>query len=412
MGYMDKPRPGKNRYAGAHGAGLRGDRTPDPQFQGRFGRMFPTLAGSNFNEKDLSELGLAMTADAERVSDDSSTAEYHLPAAAPETKMDGEENTGISAGYTYFGQFMDHDMTFDPASTLQGRNDPTALVDFRSPALDLDCLYGRGPADQPYMFEPDGKTFKLGRVLTRGDAVHPTTRDLPRYFGEPPSDEKPARALIGDKRNDENVIVSQLQGAFLQFHNRLVEDHPTLKLEQIQQLVRWHYQWAIVHDFLPTMVGPAMMKAIWPSWSAGGDQGTVPALKLYAPKHGKAYIPIEFSAAAYRFGHSMVRPIYRLNTQLSGGKDPLHSSSQETNSQHIDGRFFVFAGVQARGLNGFDAFPTQWSIDWSLFFDIKGSGSRTGKERVQPAYKIDTSIVNPLGFLPEFSQNPFGAIKE
>ena len=68
----------------------------------------------------------------------------------------------------------------------------------------------------------------------------------------------------------------------------------------------------------------------------------------------------------------------------------------------------MFAGVQARGLNGFDAFPTQWSIDWSLFFDIKGSGSRTGKERVQPAYKIDTSIVNPLGFLPEFSQNPFG----
>ena len=100
----------------------------------------------------------------------------------------------------------------------------------------------------------------------------------------------------------------------------------------------------------------------------------------------------------------MVRPIYRLNAELNGGDKPEEATKDEGH-RGIAGRFFIFAGVQKRGLNGFDAFPTEWAIDWSLFFDIGGSGKKIGKERVQPAYKIDPSLVNPLGFLPEFSQS-------
>lgn len=406
MGYMDKPAPGKNRYAGAHGGGVRGDQTTI--FEGRFGKMFPDLAGSIFESKDLTELGVAMTADPERVSEDPNRPEFFLPAATPETEADGEENSGISAGYTYFGQFMDHDITFDPVSVLQGRNDPNALIDFRTPALDLDCLYGRGPADQPYMYEPDGKSFRLGRLLSQGFHQPATARDLPRFAGNPPDDNRPARALIGDKRNDENVIVSQLQGLFLRFHNRVVRENDGISFEDAQRIVRWHYQWAVVNDFLPTIVGRATMNKIWPEWTPAGAGGSLPALKYYDAS-SEAYIPVEFSAAAYRFGHSMVRPIYRLNTNLTGGKDPQKASKDEIDPQHIDGRFFIFANVQERGLNGFDAFPSQWAIDWSLFFDMNGSASKTGKQRMQPAYKIDTSLVNPLGFLPEFSTAPFGA---
>src|SRR5678809_880891 len=164
-----------------------------------------------------------------------------LPAAAKEKPKkrihDDEENAGIAAGYTYLGQFIDHDITFDPASSLMKQNDPDALIDFRTPRLDLDNLYGRGPADQPYMFLPDGIHFALGRDLTRGGKPS-KAKDLPRFN---------ARALIGDKRNDENVIVSQLQGVFLNFHNVVADEmlnaNSKATFDDIQRRVRWHYQW-------------------------------------------------------------------------------------------------------------------------------------------------------------------------
>src|SRR5207247_11255937 len=87
----------------------------------------------------------------------------------PKNGRDGEES-GIPSLYTYFGQFIDHDLTFDPASSLQKQNDPNALTDFRSPAFDLDCIYGRGPDDQPYMYGPNGE-FILGPPLGDGPAT-------------------------------------------------------------------------------------------------------------------------------------------------------------------------------------------------------------------------------------------------
>lgn len=92
--------------------------------------------------------------------------------------MDDEENQGINAGYTYLGQFIDHDLTFDPASSLQKQDDPDALVDFRTPRFDLDNIYGRGPDDQPYLYEEDGRLLQLGRPLT-GNSQDRDTRDVP-----------------------------------------------------------------------------------------------------------------------------------------------------------------------------------------------------------------------------------------
>src|SRR5881296_2885827 len=195
-----------------HGAILRGlTNVPHSQlFQGRFGRMFRFLPPAQFgaseaeNLANLHKLGDAMSADFDE----------------PKDGKD-EEESGIPALYTYLGQFIDHDITFDPASSLQKQNDPNALVDFRTPALDLDNVYGRGPDDQPYLYMPDSRTFVLGDKLT--GSKH-TANDLPRFNG---------RALIGDPRNDENVIVSQLQGLFLQFHNRFADDNANLSFERV-----------------------------------------------------------------------------------------------------------------------------------------------------------------------------------
>src|SRR5262249_44118987 len=147
-----------------------------------------------------------------------------------------EEESGIPALYTYLGQFIDHDITFDPSSSLQKQNDPDALIDFRTPAFDLDNVYGRGPDDQPYMY--DGDAFLLGDTIKGGD---PNASDLPR------NNAKRRRALIGDPRNDENSIVSQLQGLFLSFHNRLLAESK-LPFEDVQRLVRFHYQYVVMND--------------------------------------------------------------------------------------------------------------------------------------------------------------------
>src|SRR5258708_36291597 len=164
--------------------------------------MFRSLPGAKFGANDaenvanLTKLGLAMSAGFD-----------------PPKDGKDEEESGIPALYTYFGQFIDHDLTFDPASSLQKQDDPDALTDFRTPAFDLDSVYGRGPDDQPYLYD-GARTFLLGRALT-GAAANPGARDLPRNGVADPLQR---RAIIGDPRNDENVIVSQLQGLFLRFH--------------------------------------------------------------------------------------------------------------------------------------------------------------------------------------------------
>ncbi len=383
-----------------HGGGIRGADVlhQSSQFEGRFGRMFRELPTAQHEKDALLALGEAMTADPERDTDPK------LPKAAPETAehiQDDEENSGIDAGYTYLGQFIDHDITFDPLSSLMQQNDPDSLIDYRTPRLDLDSLYGRGPADQPYLYT--GKKFRLGKKLFALDKPTPS-RDLPRYH-DPDDPKGAARALIGDKRNDENVIVSQLHGVFMQLHNRLVDDpdFAGARFEDIQRVVRWHYQYVVLNDFLPRICGAALINEILPNRLVSASAAAKkPKLEFFHWRNDP-YMPLEFSVAAYRFGHSMVRPIYRLNTELKGGDNPLAATPDEIR-RGIDGRFFIFAGVAKRALNGFGEFPAEWAIDWSLFFDIDGSGNKGGKTRAQPSYKIDTSLVNPLGFLPEFSK--------
>jgi hypothetical protein len=362
-----------------HHGGVRGGDTPhlSLQFEGRFGRIFRALPHAKFSPDALKKLGAAMTSPRE-------------DKPTPETEVDGEENQGISAGYTYLGQFIDHDLTFDPASSLMQQDDPEALVDFRTPRFDLDNVYGRGPDDQPYMYESDGLHLQLGRPLT-GNPGDPNTRDLPRHASLKGG---PARALIGDPRNDENVIVSQLQGIMLRFHNRMVDQNPGMSLADVQRLVRWHYQYVVLHDFLPTIVGQDMVFSILPYLKSGRPILTDPPRLAFYKWRNTPFIPVEFSVAAYRFGHSMVRPIYRLNTTL--GKNP------PPGDDPANGRLDIFdkAGDD-KSLTGFREFPSVWAIDWSLYFDMGNAAPQLGVTRLQRAYKIDTSLVNPLGDLPK-----------
>ena len=349
-------------------------------FDGRFGRMFLDLPGAVFFHEEMISLAKDMSADME------------MPQTA-EDLPDSEENFGIPAGYTYLGQFIDHDITLDAVSLSMQQEDVSAVENFRTPALDLDSLYGRGPDDQPYMFDDTGRLFLMGdRDLTAGADGPPLTIDLPRFKG---------RAIIGDKRNDENVIVSQLHGLFIGLHNALAIADKNASFDAVRQQVRWHYQWLVLFDYLPRIVGRPLVDALLPTI------GLPPELKYFKPSP-TAFMPVEFSGAAYRFGHSMVRPIYRL------------SDAADIDGPAGDkGRRLVFqppadpaAGMgkgMGKGLNGFGEFEAALGIDWSLFFESNGrtlpGEMGMGAKRIQPAYKIDPSLVFPLTKLPEFSEN-------
>lgn len=392
---------------GSHGGRERGlNTTPSSSTRdGRFGRMFRTLPALQVEPVGDDKEGtrqLQMLADAMVSKEDTVPRERELEIIGATSKEPGDEdeNAAIPAGYTYLGQFIDHDITFDPISSLRRQNDPDALHDFRTPALDLDSLYGRGPADEPFRYDrdpsnPDNFRFVLGGALS--GSPDRDARDLPRMRHSPatPDDATKARAIIGDPRNDENVIITQLQSVFMRFHNAVSDD--CASFDEAQQRVRWHYQWLVIWDFLKRICGEAVIKDILQTETyVAGVSGQPPTevkgkrpslrLKFYRPEE-RAFMPVEFSVAAYRFGHSMVRPFYRLNAAA--------------------GPFPTFSDDSLTSLNGFQPLAghgvrERWAIDWRLFFDF-GSGfkpTRSNPSRVQPSYKIDTSLVDPLANLP------------
>jgi Animal haem peroxidase len=339
---------------------------PEEVAENRFIKLFPSLPAAGFNPADLKVLAQEMTSQPEG-------------ETTRGTEPDPEENRGIPAAYTYLGQFTDHDLTFAPTSPLRGpltTQQLNTLVNLRTPRFDLDNLYGRGPDEQPYMYEPDGIRMALGEPMS-GNPLDPGARQLPRGPN--------GRALIGDPRNDENRIVAQLHAIFLRFHNQ-VTDHlgrNDASFQDVRQQVQWHYQWVLVNDFLPIILEEQTYRSVFPDPHRAVL--TIPRLQT-----GLELMPVEFSVAAYRFGHSMIRPEYRLNTTIR--RRPIFSTSTDP----------------AADLGGFRRIPADWAIDWQLFIDIEHSaGPAAGDPLPEPvvrepqlSYKIDTALASPLGNLP------------
>jgi hypothetical protein len=365
---MPPTNPKSPELLGRHATPLRGlANTPSSaMFEGRFGRLFRNLSPAQFEPDDLVALAAEMV----------SEPEEDKPLGVP----DEDENTKIPAGYTYLGQFIDHDLTFDPVSSLERDNDPDALVDFRTPRFDLDCLYGRGPSDQPYMYEMDGRRLITGLGVSNDKNF--AGPDLPRAANH--------RAIIGDPRNDENKLVSQLHSLMIRFHNKIAET-TDLPFGEVQRTVRYHYQWIVLHDFLPKIVGRPLVESILnvrddvvgtdPQGKPIHARCAHPDLRIYNPRN-EAFIPIEFSVAAYRFGHSMVRPSYLINDLVP--PPPEHK------------RIPIFSGGSSTSnMSGFDILPRDWGLQWGFFFPL-----RSDPKFAQPSYKIDEEIADPLGNLP------------
>lgn len=250
-------------------------------------------------------------------------------------------DSGIPAGYTFFAQFVDHDITLDTTSPLHGKVDDDKIAhlpNLRSASLDLDCVYGLGPEAQPYMY--DGA--QPGRMHV-GSSVGGVDNhdDVPRNAS--------GRAMIGDPRNDENLFISQLQAMFLKFHNRRLV---TSNFEKAQADTRYHYQWVVLYDFLKRVCHPDIYAFALPliEGNAKGKKNVKKYPFCDILDHCKRIcMPVEFSVAAFRFGHTMVRSTYPAN-----GQYPL--------IELFDERF---------GTLGFGPVPPQLNVDWRLLLDME-----------------------------------------
>ncbi len=314
---------------------------------------------------------------------------------------DPEENLWVPSGYTYFGQFVDHDLTFDNTSSLNvddmsvKSRQPSNL---RTPRFDLDSLYGDGPDAQPFMYDADGASllFQHGHVNATGSFAGQADTDLLRSPN--------GRAIIGDKRNDENVIVGQIQLLFVRYHNAVVaklhaQDNSltgTGLFQKARDMVRWTYQALVIKDFLPRIVQAAVLKDLQ---AAGSADERASCYALYDTPEKRQNLPREFVVAAYRYGHSGVRQGYRMNRH--------HERDIFVGSDHK---------VSDESLLGFKPLPASLVIDdFGRFFPptapvipfvapiedrTKAGSAHNPNVRLQFAYKIDTNIVDPLGALP------------
>ncbi len=339
---------------------------------GTFGRMFPTL-------EPRRPTGLEMA------------RKFGLPGGLMDggQTTDDQENPDFLAGFTYFAQFVDHDITLDATSAFDRRDDPDGLTNFRSPRLDLDSVYGSGPVVSPALYDPGSFATKLA---TSGDGV-----DLARTAD--------GVALIGDPRNDENLILAQLQLAVIRFHNKVVDglragsitdalgrtlppkppdeppaDQPGATLDDLldvdnyyddvfaaaQRLVRWHYQWVVVHEFLPSIA----------------DRKTVREVERHGPRFfhpgDRPFIPAEFAVAAYRFGHPTIRSAYRVNEDFTAKIFPDDPDAPATPRTDLRG-----GPVDAAH-----------AVDWSFFF------ATSARRRPQLAKRIDATLNTQLLDLP------------
>ena len=302
-----------------------------------------------------------------------------------------EGDSDIPAAYTYFGQFVDHDITLEAVSApLPSLIDPNLtplplkeirkrIRNARTATLDLDSVYS-APAPR------DGDKLRLGTVTALNGQALPVRRppekddfnDLPR---EPGSDD-PAHdraALTGDPRNDENLIVGQLHVAFLRAHNKLIDQGKSFN--EARTIIRQHYQHIVLQDFLRRIADPQIVDRVFLHHNC-----------VYNALDEPFFLPLEFSVAAYRLGHSMVRAAYNfnLNFNLSGAPGTVPASL---------GLLFTFTALSGQ-LGNFDTLPDNWIIQWENIIDL---GSSTN---VQKARRIDTQIVNPLFTLPDVQGAP------
>ena len=349
-------------------AATPGPRTPgyDGQSIGdRFSRLFdapPFATPDPELTEALGELGrpggVMDAADPDDVGPDRLVLEPELSPGNP-------DNPAIPAGFTYAGQFLDHDITRDAGSRLGRPQSLERTVNLRTAAFDLDNVYGDGPDREPWIYDT-------------ADPVRFRVDDGGRFEDVPRNEFR--QADIPDRRNDENLVVNGLHCAFLFFHNEMLDRARARGLDddaafaEARRATRWHYQWLVLHEWLPAYVGQAMVDDV-----IGNGR------RAYIPE--RAQVPVEFQVGVFRMGHSMVRPSYRVN---QGGDEGAPFFAPVFDPA-------AFSGTDPPSMTGGFRAPRRF-IDWENFFDF-GDGQVQASKKITP--RLSSVMLHlPINSLP------------
>jgi hypothetical protein len=302
----------------------------------------------------------------------------------PTLSANNPNNPNMTAGVTFFGQFLDHDLTLALKAPLLENTKPRQTTNFRTAEFDLDSVYGNGPTGSPEFYDTSSGDIKFkveaisgSEQVSRKGALR---FDLPRDANN--------NAIIADSRNDENLLISQFHLAMLKFHNAVVD---RLRADQAQanrsakeifrearRQVQWHYQWIIVNEFLPQTIGQDRVDEILrngPRFYRVHDRTQD---SIFRSPRREPLIPVEFAVAAYRFGHSQVRPSYRINFGPDGGQ-PVFMFIFDDSADPND--------PDPNDMRGGKRAPRRF-VDWQTFFKFD--------ENVKSNKRIDTKLSSPL----------------
>ncbi|MEP0175240.1 MAG: peroxidase family protein [Paraglaciecola sp.] len=259
----------------------------------------------------------------------------------------------LDAGYTYFGQFIAHEIV--PCSNPE----PSEHNYTTSPELDLKSLYGE-PSQYSMLFDDEGK-FRVS-----DNRPYDVIRD------------ENGRALIPDQRNDENAIILQFHVLWQKIHNKIIDlITPSIdekcKLNSVathneaRKITTALFQYLTIYDYAERILHPKVFKCYFGTISKAPTIQT----KEYILKDNTKLnaIPVEFSHAVFRFGHSMVRGNYKLNID-----------SDEIKIRKL------FRGNKSNNIE-----PEYEIKNWSVFFDEKNA---------QPAEDIDLFITQDMAEIP------------
>lgn len=354
------PRQGRQLLAGSQVDAAPAERVPAAD---RFGRIFnlPPFAEPTAAVKtalvDMGRPGGLLDAN-----DDLSAGPVAL-LTDPALSQNNPDSPAQTAGLTFVAQFLDHDMTFDAGARQRVPTEPPGVGGGRRPAFDLDTVYGYGPVVSRHLYDQQDR----GKLRVENGGLF---EDVPR--------DAERTAIIGDPRNDENLIVSGLHAAFLFAHNRALDmvraQHGRTRAEfdgfdAARQLLRWHYQWLIVHEFLPRVIGQPLVDDIL-------QRGR----RFFTPR--QACMPVDFYGGTYRFRHSTLRPSYRANLAGTAGSS-------------FDG--FIFDPAQPGGPDPADlvggARAPRRFVGWQTFFDF-------GDGQIRHSKRINTCLSTPLFHMP------------